>query len=79
MATFYQKLILGTELIFMSLALGCGGSEEAEVVVVIPDSPSQITITLRSDITLEQPLEPDPQFDKSAAVKKEEKKRGKRQ
>jgi hypothetical protein len=75
MVSFYRKLILVIELIFLSLVLGCGGSVEAEVVVVIPDSPPQITITLRSDITLEQPLEPDPQFGKSAAVKKEEKKR----
>jgi hypothetical protein len=75
MAYFYRKRILVTELIFLSLALGCGGSKEREVVVVVPDSPPQITITLRSDITLEQPLEPDPQFDKSAAAKKGEKKR----
>jgi hypothetical protein len=75
MDSFYRKLILATELIFLSLTLGCGGSEEAEVVVVIPDSPPQITITLRSDITLEQPLEPDPQFDESAALKKGKKKR----
>ncbi len=74
MASYYRKLIFATELIFLSLALGCGSSEEEEVVVVIPDSPPQITITLRSDITLEQPLEPDPQYDKSAATKKEEKK-----
>jgi hypothetical protein len=74
MSPFYRKLILATELTFLSLALGCGGSEEEEVVV-IPDSPPQITITLRSDITLEQPLEPDPQFDKSAAIKKGKKKR----
>ncbi|MFT4579656.1 MAG: hypothetical protein ACI8PD_002273 [Nitrospinales bacterium] len=75
MAFFHRKLIFATELIFLSLALGCGGSEEEEVVVAIPDSPPQITITLRSDITLEQPLEPDPQFDKSAAIKKGGKKR----
>ena len=74
MDSFYRKLILATEVLFLSLALGCGASEEEEVVV-IPDSPPQITITLRSDITLEQPLEPDPQFDKSATVKKEGKKR----
>jgi len=75
MASFYRKLILAIELIFLSLTLGCGASEEEGVVVVIPDSPPQITITLRSDITLEQPLEPDPQFDKSAAIKKGKKKR----
>jgi hypothetical protein len=75
MPSFYRKLIFATEVLFLSLALGCGASEEEEEVVVIPDSPPQITITLRSDITLEQPLEPDPQFDKSATVKKEGKKR----
>jgi len=79
MGSLYRKLILATNLIFLSLALGCGGKEEEAVVVVIPDSilnaPPQIIITLRSDITLEQPLEPDPQFDKSEAIKKGEKKR----
>jgi hypothetical protein len=75
MAAFYRKLIIATELIFLSLALGCGADEEEEKVVVIPDAPPQITITLRSDITLEQPLEPDPQFDKSAVINKAEKKR----
>ena len=75
MGSLYRKLILATEVVFLSLSLGCGGSEEEEVVVLIPDSPPQITITLRSDITLEQPLEPDPQFDKSVAIKTGEKKR----
>ncbi len=75
MASFYRKLILATEILFLSLALGCGASEEEEVVVVIPDAPPQITITLRSDIALEQPLDPDPQFDKSATIKQGEDKR----
>ncbi len=75
MASFYRKLIFATEFIFLSLALGCGASEEEEVVVVVPDAPPQITITLRSDITLEQPLEPDPQYDKSAAKQIEGNKR----
>jgi hypothetical protein len=75
MASYYRKLILAAELIFLFLASGCGGSGEEEVVVAIPDSPPQITITLRSDITLEQPLDPDPQFDKSETIKKGEKKR----
>ena len=77
MGSLYRKLILATNLIFLSLAFGCGEKEEEAVVVVIPDSilhaPPQIIITLRSDITLEQPLEPDPQFDKSEAIKKGEK------
>jgi hypothetical protein len=75
MASFYRKLIFTTGLIFLSLALGCGESEEEEVVVVVPDAPPQITITLRSDIILEQPLEPDPQFDKSAVTEKGGKKK----
>jgi len=79
MDTFNRKLILATHLIFLSLALGCGEKEEEAVVVVIPDSilhaPPQITIILRSDIALEQPLDPDPQFDKSTVNNKTEKKR----
>jgi hypothetical protein len=79
MDSFNRKLILATNLIFLSLALGCGEKEEEAGVVVIPDSilhaPPQITIILRSDITLEQPLDPDPQFDKSIANNKTEKKR----
>ena len=79
MDSFNRKLILATNLIFFSLALGCGEKGEEAVVFVIPDSilhaPPQITITLRSDITLEQPLDPDPQFEKSTANNKTEKKR----
>ena len=79
MGSLYRKLILATNLIFLSLALGCGEKEEEAVVVVIPDSilhaPPQVTIILRSDITLEQPLDPDPKFDKSTANNKTEKKR----
>jgi hypothetical protein len=79
MYSFNRKLILATNLIFLSLALGCGEKEEEAVAVVIPESilhaPPQITIILRSDITLEQPLDPDPQFDKSTANNKIEKKR----
>jgi hypothetical protein len=79
MDSFNRKLILATNLIFLSLALGCGEKEEEADVVVISDSilhaPPQITIILRSDITLEQPLDPDPQFDKSTANNKTEKKR----
>jgi hypothetical protein len=79
MDSFNRKMILATNLIFLSLALGCGEKEEEAVVFVIPESilnaPPQITIILRSDITLEQPLDPDPQFDKSTANNKIEKKR----
>lgn len=57
--------------LFLSLFLGCGASEEEEVVV-IPDTPPQITITLRSDILIEQPLDPDPQFDPDAKLNKSE-------
>ena len=65
MDSFYRKLFFAVVGLFLSLNLGCGESEEEEVVV-IPDIPPQITITLRSDIILEQPLEPAPQIDKSA-------------
>jgi hypothetical protein len=75
MDSFYRKLILAAELIFLSLVLGCGGDKKEEVVVAVPDSPPQITITLRSDIILEQPLDPDPQFEKSEAIEKGKKKR----
>ena len=79
MDSFNRKLILVTNLIFLLLALGCGEKKEVADVVVISDSilnaPPQITIVLRSDITLEQPLDPDPQFDKSTANNKTEKKR----
>ncbi len=71
MDSFYRKLIFYGAALFLSLSLGCGASEEEEVVV-IPDSPPQITITLRSDITIEQPLDPDPQFDKSAEIKQDQ-------
>jgi hypothetical protein len=77
MDSFNRKLILATNLIFLSLALGCG--EKEEEAVVVPDSilhaPPQITIILRSDITLEQPLDPDPQFYKPTGNNKIEKKR----
>jgi hypothetical protein len=79
MDSFNRKLILVTNLIFLLLALGCGEKKEVADVVVISDSilnaPPQITIVLRSDITLEQPLDPDPQFDKSTANNKTENKR----
>jgi hypothetical protein len=79
MDSFNRKLILATNLIFFSLAIGCGEKEEEADVFVIPDSilnaPPQITIVLRSDITLEQPLDPEAQFDKSTANNKTEKKR----
>ena len=71
MDSFNRKLTIVTGAIF--LTLGCGGGEEE--ALVIPDNPPQITITLRSDIILEQPLEPDPQFDESAALKPEKKQR----
>lgn len=70
MESICRKLIFYVTALFLSLSLGCGESEEEEVVV-IPDSPPQVTITLRSDIEFEQPLEPDPQLDKSAELKQE--------
>lgn len=74
MDSFNQKPTCFLVPLFLALSLGCGGSEEEEVVV-IPDSPPQITITLRSDIIIEQPLEPDPQSDKSAEIEPDKKKR----
>jgi len=74
MASIHQKLTYFLAALFLSFSLGCGGSEEEEVVV-IPDTPPQITITLRSDILIQQPLDPDPQLDKSAEIKKDNEKK----
>lgn len=65
MESFYRKLPFAAVGLILFLSPGCG-KDEQEQVVVIPDSPPQIVITLRSDINFEQPLEPDPQIDKSA-------------
>ena len=65
-----RKLIFFAVPVFLSLSLGYGESEEE--VVKVPKSPPQITITLRSDFTITQPLEPDPQYEKT-----EEQKQGK--
>tara|TARA_Y100001960_G_scaffold165102_1_gene173365 strand:+ start:3155 stop:3967 length:813 start_codon:yes stop_codon:yes gene_type:complete len=68
MYSFYLKLPLALVFLCLSLYFGCGISEaeQEEELVKIPDSPPQITITLRSDFIVEQPLEPDPQINKSA-------------
>jgi len=68
MRSFYQKLPFALAVLCFSLNLDCGISEaeEEEDLVKIPDSPPQITITLRSDFIVEQPLEPDLQINKSA-------------
>ena len=68
---FYRKLSFLISGLFLFLSLGCGASEEEEEVVVIPDSPPQITITLRSDMNFEQPLEPDPKIDESKKIEQE--------
>ena len=64
---FYRLLNFAAGFLFLSLIAGCGGGEEAEVVE-IPDNPPQVTITLRSEIILDQPLDPDPQSDKSVLL-----------
>ena len=68
MHSFYQKLPFALAILCFSLNFDCGinEAEEEEELVKIPDSPPQITITLRSDFIVEQPLEPDPQINKSA-------------
>ena len=62
-----RKLIFFAVPVFLSLSLGYAESEEE--VVKVPQSPPQITITLRSDFTITQPLDPDPQFEKTARLK----------
>ena len=67
MHSFYQKLpsALAVLCFFLNLDCGTGEAEEEEDLVKIPDSPPQINITLRSDFIIEQPLEPDPQINRS--------------
>tara|TARA_B100000686_G_scaffold285944_1_gene310394 strand:- start:351 stop:1154 length:804 start_codon:yes stop_codon:yes gene_type:complete len=62
-----RKLIFFVVPVFLSLPLGYGESEEE--VVKVPKSPPQITITLRSDFTITQPLNPDPQYGKTEELK----------
>ncbi|MEK9627712.1 MAG: hypothetical protein VW455_01675 [Nitrospinota bacterium] len=64
MNSIHRKLPFCLALLCLSFTQGCGGGEE-ETELIIPDSPPQITITLRSDLVIEQPLDPDPQFDSS--------------
>ena len=66
-----RKLIFFAVPVFLSLSLGYGESEEE--VVKVPKSPPQITITLRSDFTITQPLDPDPQYEKTEELKQQEK------
>ncbi|MZH13527.1 MAG: hypothetical protein F3742_01960 [Nitrospinae bacterium] len=75
MDSFYRKPLFFAAVLFLSLSVGCEESEDE--VVQIPDSPPQITITLRSDLTIVQPLDPDPQYEKSAALKPEQEKKKK--
>ena len=51
--------------------------ESEEEIVKVPGSPPQITITLRSDFTIEQPLDPDPQYRKTEELKQEKGKKKK--
>ena len=69
MDPIYRKLIFFAAVVFLSLSLGCEESEEE--VLKTPNSTPQITITLRSDLTIVQPLDPDPQYDKFAELKQE--------
>ena len=66
MRSFYQKLPFALAVLYLSINFDCGISEAQEEEIKTPDSPPQITITLRSDFIFEQPLEPDPQINKSA-------------
>ena len=76
MDPIYRKLIFFAVLFFLSLSLGYGESEEG--VVKVPKSPLQITITLRSDFTIAQPLDPDPQYAKPEELKQGKGKKKKR-
>ena len=62
-----RKLIFFAVPVFLSLSRGYGETEEG--VVRVPNSPPQITITLRSDFTIVQPLDPDPQYEKTEELK----------
>ena len=62
-----RKLIFFAVPVFLSLSLGYGESEDK--VVKVSKSPPQITITLRSDFTIIQPLDPDPQYEKTEELK----------
>ncbi len=66
MDSFYRKLPFTLAALCLSVKFGCGISEAQQEEIKIPDSPPQITITLRSDFIFEQPLEPDPQINRSA-------------
>ena len=65
MDSLYRKLPFTLVVLFSSLNFCCGISEAQQEEIKIPDSPPQITITLRSDFIFEQPLEPDPQINRS--------------
>ena len=67
MSPIYRKLIFFVVPVFLSLPLRYGESEEE--VVKVPKSSPQITITLRSDFTITQPLDPDPQYEKTEELK----------
>ena len=69
MDPIYRKLIFFAVPVFLSLSLGHGESEEE--VAKVPQSPPQITITLRSDFTITQPLDPDPQYEKTEELKQQ--------
>jgi len=66
MDSFYRKLPFVLAVVYLSLNFGSGISEAQQEEIKIPESPPQITITLRSDFIFEQPLEPDLQINKSA-------------
>ena len=66
MDSFYRKLPFILVVIYLSLNFDCGITEAQQEEIKTPDSPPQITITLRSDFIFEQPLEPDPQINRSA-------------
>jgi len=55
---FHTSVVL---CLFLNFSFGLSEAQEEEKMVKIPDSPPQITITLRSDFTFDQNLEPDPQ------------------
>tara|TARA_B100000686_G_scaffold234448_1_gene242195 strand:+ start:228 stop:1031 length:804 start_codon:yes stop_codon:yes gene_type:complete len=75
MESICRKLIFFAVPVFLSLSLGYGEGEEGDVKV--PNSPTQITITLRSDFTIAQPLDPDPQYEKTEEPQQEKGKKKK--
>ena len=62
MQFLYQKrsIVIVILCLFLNFSFGMSEAQQEEKTVKIPDSPPQITITLRSNFIFEQIIEPDP-------------------